>query len=131
MLQARTAIRCRAFLSRSYASASSPHALVFLEHNSGGITSGSLSALTAATKLGGEVTGILVGGPEQVPNAVEKAKTYGHRNSFPVNRLTRNLVSRASVQSYIQHPSNTLSCSLKHLVPYLRSCFQALRPLHT
>ena len=83
MLRARTAIPCRALLSRSYASATSPHALVFLEHNNDGITSGSLSALTAATKLGGQVTGILVGGLEQVPNAVEKAKTYGHRDPFP------------------------------------------------
>ena len=83
MLQVRTAIRCRALLSRSYASATSPHALVFLEHNNDGITSGSLSALTAATKLGGQVTGILVGGLEQVPNAVEKAKRYGHCDSFP------------------------------------------------
>jgi electron transfer flavoprotein alpha subunit len=84
MIQARSAvIRCRVLLSRSYASAASPHALVFLEHNNDAITSGSLSALTAATKLGGQVTGLLVGSPGQVPNAVEKAKKYRHRDSFP------------------------------------------------
>lgn len=83
MIQARSVIRRRVLLSRSYASAASPHALVFLEHNNGVITSGSLSALTAATKLGGQVTGLLVGSPEQVPNAVEKAKKYRHHDSFP------------------------------------------------
>lgn len=61
-------------LSRTYATGSSPHALVFIEHRGGIIESGSLSALTAAEQLGGKVTGLIVGAPEEVKQAVEKAK---------------------------------------------------------
>ncbi|KAH8119265.1 electron transfer flavoprotein, alpha subunit [Phellopilus nigrolimitatus] len=60
--------------SRSYATGISPHALVFIEHRSGVIDSGSLSALTAAEQLGGKVTGLIVGGTDEVKLAVEKAK---------------------------------------------------------
>jgi electron transfer flavoprotein alpha subunit len=45
-----------------------------LEHQQGVIEPGSRSALTAASQLGGKVTGLLVGGPEQVPRAVDQAK---------------------------------------------------------
>ena len=65
---------CRAALSRQYATASGPHALVFLEHREGAIDSGSLSALTAAQQLGGQVTGLVIGAPDQVAGVVEKAK---------------------------------------------------------
>ncbi|KAG2357696.1 hypothetical protein BDR07DRAFT_1419649 [Suillus spraguei] len=61
-------------LARSYATATSPHALVFLEHRQGDLESASLSALTAASQLGGQVTGLVVGSPEEVPSVVEKAK---------------------------------------------------------
>ena len=60
--------------SRTYATTTSPHALVFLEHRGGTIDSGSLSALTAAEQLGGKVTGLIVGAPDEVKQAVEKAK---------------------------------------------------------
>ena len=65
---------CRTALTRSYASASSPHALVFLEHRDGVIDSGSLSALSAAEKLGGQVSCLVVGSSEHVPGVVDKAK---------------------------------------------------------
>jgi electron transfer flavoprotein alpha subunit len=61
-------------LARAYATSPSPHALVFLEHRHGAIDSGSLSALTAAEQLGGQVTGLVVGGPDEVQGVVEKAK---------------------------------------------------------
>jgi electron transfer flavoprotein alpha subunit len=48
--------------------------LVFLEHQQGVLESGSLSALTAAQQLGGEVSGLIVGSSEQVQGVVEKAK---------------------------------------------------------
>lgn len=64
--------------ARSYATAASPHALVFLEHRQGVIDSGSLSALTAAQQLGGEVTGLLVGSSDDVKSAVDKAKKCVH-----------------------------------------------------
>ena len=57
MFRLRPALRCQP-LSRRYATTSGPHALVFLEHREGTIDSGSLSALTAAQQLGGQVTGL-------------------------------------------------------------------------
>jgi len=60
---------------RRYASTSgSPSALLLIEHNGGKIEAGTLAALTAATQLGGEVTGIIVGSPEEVKPVIEKAK---------------------------------------------------------
>ncbi|KAJ2972052.1 hypothetical protein NUW54_g12356 [Trametes sanguinea] len=61
-------------LQRGYASVTGPHALVLLEHRAGVIESGSLSALTAAQQLGGQVTGLVVGAPDEVKGVVEKAK---------------------------------------------------------
>jgi len=60
--------------SRSYATTSPPHALVFLEHRHGVLDSGSLSALTAAHGLGGKVTALVIGSEEHVPGVVSKAK---------------------------------------------------------
>lgn len=73
MLRLRPVFHCRS-LSRRYATAASPHALVFLEHREGVIDSGSLSALTAAHQLGGQVTGLVIGAPDQVNGVVENAK---------------------------------------------------------
>ncbi|KIJ18721.1 hypothetical protein PAXINDRAFT_167278 [Paxillus involutus ATCC 200175] len=73
MLRARTSTLSRTLI-RSYATAPSPHALVFLEHYQGELDSASLSAVTAAAQLGGKVTGLIVGGLDQVPIVLEKAK---------------------------------------------------------
>lgn len=73
MLRIRSLALC-SLRSRYYATTSAPHALVLLEHRDGAIESGSLSAVTAAQQLGGQVTGLVVGGPEQVQNIVQKAK---------------------------------------------------------
>ncbi|KII92415.1 hypothetical protein PLICRDRAFT_103353 [Plicaturopsis crispa FD-325 SS-3] len=73
MLRTRSALCYRAF-ARAYATSPSPHALVFLEHREGILDSGSLSALTAAGQLGGEVTGLVVGGPNELDSVVAKAK---------------------------------------------------------
>ncbi|EGO00122.1 hypothetical protein SERLA73DRAFT_180568 [Serpula lacrymans var. lacrymans S7.3] len=64
----------RRTLLRTYATASSPNALVFLEHRQGVIDSGSLSALTAAGQLGGQVTGLVLGGSDEVKVIIETAK---------------------------------------------------------
>ncbi|THH30130.1 hypothetical protein EUX98_g4066 [Antrodiella citrinella] len=61
-------------IARSYATSAGPHALVFLEHRDGVIDAGCLSALSAAKELGGEVTGIVVGGPEQLKEVIPKAQ---------------------------------------------------------
>ena len=79
MLRTRAILRAQS-LTRSYATASSPHALVFLEHNQGVIDPSSLSALTAATQLGGKVTGLIVGDSEQVNSVLEKAKKHVRLN---------------------------------------------------
>ena len=75
MLRIRTAALSRA-LVRSYATSPSPHALVFLEHRDGELDAASLSALTAASQLGGKVTGLLAGAPDQVPGVLDKAKKH-------------------------------------------------------
>jgi electron transfer flavoprotein alpha subunit len=84
MLKARISMLNRV-LARSYATAASPHALVFLEHRQGDLDSASLSALTAASQLGGHVTGLIVGSPEEMPSVVEKAKRY----TFKLPRICR------------------------------------------
>ncbi|KAH0827854.1 DHS-like NAD/FAD-binding domain-containing protein [Lanmaoa asiatica] len=76
MFRFRTAVLGRS-LVRSYATSPSPHALVFLEHRDGQLDSASLSALTAASQLGGKVTGLLAGAPDQVPGILDKAKKHG------------------------------------------------------
>ena len=69
-----SSILCRRAFARSYATATSPHALVFLEHRGGVLESGSLSALTAAEQLGGEISALVVGSAEHVPNVVDQVK---------------------------------------------------------
>ena len=60
---------------RLFASATSPtHSLLLVEHRSGEIEAGTLSALTAASRLGGKVTAIVVGGSGDVDPIVEKVK---------------------------------------------------------
>lgn len=63
----------RAVISRRYASTSGPNSLLLIEYRGGEIDSGTLSALTAATSLGGQVTGLIVGNSEEVDGVVEKA----------------------------------------------------------
>ncbi len=71
---ARSRATVNALGSRLYATAGSPHALLYIEHNEGVIEPSALSALTAASQLGGKVTGVVVGAPGQVEGVVEKAK---------------------------------------------------------
>jgi len=73
LLRARSLFTAK-LVSRTYATASGPHALVFLEHQDGVLDAGSLSALAAAQQLGGQVTGLVVGGAEQLSVVVPKAK---------------------------------------------------------
>lgn len=67
---------CQRALRRSYATAASPHALVFVDHRGGVIDSGSLSAISAAEQLGGQVSALVVGSADHVPQVVEQAKKY-------------------------------------------------------
>lgn len=63
-------------LARSYATPASPHALVILEHREGVLDSACLSALTAATQLGGRVTGLVLSGPDSATAALDNARKY-------------------------------------------------------
>lgn len=76
ILCSRPLLSSRRLITRAYATATSPCALVLLEHKDGAIEPASLSALTAAQQLGGAVTGIVIGSPDQVPAVVERAKKY-------------------------------------------------------
>ena len=76
MLSVRSLLSSCRLITRAYATAASPHALILLEHKDGAIESASLSALTAAQQLGGPVTGFVVGSPDQVPAVLERAKKY-------------------------------------------------------
>jgi len=73
MLRARSLLASRAF-SRTYETAIPPHALVLLEHKQGVLESNSLSALTAAEQLGGNVTALVIGQTDHVQAVVAKAK---------------------------------------------------------
>lgn len=75
MLRSRS-LACFRPIVRTYATAASPHALVYLEHRDGVVDSASLSALTAAEKLGGQVTGLVVGSAEEVQAVLPTAQKY-------------------------------------------------------
>ena len=68
----------RLVLQRGYATAASPSALVFLEHRGGKLSSAVYNAVSAATKLGGRVTGVILGAEEeQLDQVAEEAKKVG------------------------------------------------------
>jgi electron transfer flavoprotein alpha subunit len=79
----------RRVIYRTYATAALPHALVLLEHRNGSIEPSSLAALSAANQLGGQVTGLVVGGPGQVDGIVEAAKKCVHPLCFENLRCNR------------------------------------------
>ncbi|KDE06870.1 electron transfer flavoprotein alpha subunit [Microbotryum lychnidis-dioicae p1A1 Lamole] len=71
---------------RSYATPPSPSALVLIEHKDDKIVPASLNAITAARKLGGTVTGLVVGEEASTKAVVEGAQKLGldallHRTS--------------------------------------------------
>lgn len=61
-------------LARGYASAASPSTLILLEHRGTHLVPATLNAITAARKLGGTVTGLIVGEQGKTDGAVEQAK---------------------------------------------------------
>jgi electron transfer flavoprotein alpha subunit len=122
-------------LRRTYATASSPHTLLFIEHQNGEIDSGSLSALNAATQLGGPVTGVVIGGPGQVEPVVEAAKkfkglttilhstspAYEHPLPEIVSPLLKNIIEQSSTP--FTHVVSTHSANSKSLLPRLAATF--------
>jgi hypothetical protein len=59
---------------RGYVRYASTHSLVLLEHEGGVVAPASLSALAAATQVGKNITGVVVGGPEEVKAILPAAK---------------------------------------------------------
>ncbi|TCD60037.1 Electron transfer flavoprotein alpha-subunit [Steccherinum ochraceum] len=126
MLRARVQTLPKVF-ARTYASATGPHALVFLEHRDGAIDSGSLSALTAAKQLGGEVTGVLVGGPEQLKDVIPQAQKLDGLNTLlhasaaqyaaPIPETISPLLESLLSGSKYTHVVSAHSSSAKSLLP--------------
>ncbi|PCH43419.1 electron transfer flavo protein alpha subunit [Wolfiporia cocos MD-104 SS10] len=127
MLRVRSLIARRALL-RQYATAPGPHALVFLEHRAGVIDSASLSAVTAAQHLGGKATGLVIGGPDEVPNVVQQAKKLKGLNallhstspeySTPVPEIVSPLFEHLLAKdSPFTHVLSAHSSSAKSLLP--------------
>ncbi|CAK5281336.1 unnamed protein product [Mycena citricolor] len=115
-------------LQRAYSSTPAPHALVLLEQRQGDIDSASLSALTAAEQLGGQVTGLIVGAAQHVAGAVEKAKKlkgvtallhsssaqYAEASTETVSLLLEKLLSESSP---FTHVVSAHTASAKSLLP--------------
>lgn len=134
MLCARPLLSSRRLITRAYATATSPHALVLLEHKDGAIESASLSALTAAQQLGGAVTGLVIGSPDQVPAVLERAKKlkglssvlhsaspqYGSKVPEIVSPLLEKLLARESLYT---HVVSAHSSSAKALLPRIAAKF--------
>ncbi|KAF8167298.1 DHS-like NAD/FAD-binding domain-containing protein [Crassisporium funariophilum] len=118
---------CRRALTRSYATPTSPHALVFLEHREGVLDSGSLSALTAAEQLGGEVSALIVGSSEHVQGVVEKAKklkgvtsilhSTSPQYAHPLPETLSPLFEKLLSSSTYTHVVSATSSSAKSLLP--------------
>ncbi|CAL1707172.1 unnamed protein product [Somion occarium] len=126
MLRARSLLLTRN-IYRTYATAARPHALVLLEHRDGAIEAGSLSALTAAQQLGGEVTGLVVGAPEQVEGILSKAKklkgltavlhSSSPQYSHPLPEVVSPLLEKLLSSSPFTHVVSAHSSSAKSLLP--------------
>ena len=79
-------------------------ALVYLEHRDGKLNAGSLSAVTAASQVDGNVVG-LVAGADSVDSVIEEAK------KLPLKKL---LLAKSDI--YNHHPPSTLAPLLKSLI---------------
>ncbi|KAG9002442.1 Electron transfer flavoprotein alpha-subunit [Tulasnella sp. 427] len=79
-------------------------------HNDGVINAGTLSALTAASKLGGEVTGLAVGAPEAVKDVVEKAQNSSYTHLAASHSTTaKSLLPRVAAQLDVPAAADVMS----------------------
>ncbi|KAF8315848.1 electron transfer flavoprotein alpha subunit [Clavulina sp. PMI_390] len=131
----RIASRSRVFspastAARSFASSSSPiNSLVLIEHRSGDVEGGTLAALTAASELGGKVTGLVVGSPGEVEGIVEKVKKlngvtniitstsdeYKHQLAESVTPLLKDILEK----SEYTHLVSAHTSAAKDIIPRL------------
>jgi uncharacterized membrane protein len=61
------------------------------------VEGGTLAAVTAASELGGKVTGLVIGAPGEVERVVEKVKKSVHRLFLSSSMLTCDLALFASI----------------------------------
>ena len=79
-----SAVRSTFAAQRSYATeAGAIKALLFLEHRDGKLNPGSLNALSAATALGGEVTGLVTGEGDAAQKVADAAKRSACLDEIP------------------------------------------------
>ncbi|KAF9263374.1 electron transfer flavoprotein, alpha subunit [Marasmius fiardii PR-910] len=126
LLASRRILLCRHAL-RAYSTSTSPHALIFLEHREGVIEPGSLSALTAAGQLGGSITGLVVGGSDQVPEVVDKLKKFKGLTSLlhstsdhyaqPIPEAVSPLLEKILSESQYTHVVSAPTSFAKSLLP--------------
>ncbi|KAF5326324.1 hypothetical protein D9611_000026 [Ephemerocybe angulata] len=117
----------RPVCARTYATGAPPHALVFLEHRKGTIESGSLSALTAAQQLGGQVSALVIGSSEHVGGVVEQAKKLKGLTSVlhstspqyaePLPEIVTPLLKKLLSDSSFTHVVSATSSFGKSLLP--------------
>ncbi|KAF6760155.1 hypothetical protein DFP72DRAFT_1031614 [Ephemerocybe angulata] len=117
----------RPVCARAYATGAPPHALVFLEHRKGAIESGSLSALTAAQQLGGQVSALVIGSSEHVGGVVEQAKKLKGLTSVlhstspqyaePLPEIVTPLLKKLLSDSSFTHVVSATSSFGKSLLP--------------
>ncbi|PWN54483.1 putative electron transfer flavo protein alpha chain precursor [Violaceomyces palustris] len=89
--------------------------LLFLEHKKGAINPASLSALTAARKLGGEIHGLVIGSQSEVEQVADKATK--------IPGLTKVLYSKhADFASLLSEPAAPLIKSLVDSNSYTHVC---------
>ncbi|PSS38018.1 hypothetical protein PHLCEN_2v103 [Hermanssonia centrifuga] len=115
MLRTRPLV-CLRPLFRTYATAANPHALVLLEHRDGAIDSASLSALSAAQKLGGEITGLIVGSSDEGLTALLHSSSPQYATPLPelVSPLLEKILSEGTP---FTHVVSAHSSSAKSILP--------------
>ncbi|EAU91510.1 electron transfer flavoprotein alpha-subunit [Coprinopsis cinerea okayama7 len=135
MMLRTTARVWRRACTRSYATVTQPHALVFLEQRQGVLEPGSLSAVTAAGQLGGQVSALIVGDKAHVASAVEEAKKLKGVNNIlhsaapeyaePVTETLSPLLKTLISSSAFTHVVSATSSSGKSLLPRVSAQFDA------
>ncbi|KAM3582689.1 Electron transfer flavoprotein alpha-subunit [Umbelopsis sp. WA50703] len=93
ILSRAAAVQTRPIMSRLYTTGSGNSSLLVVEHRNGAVDGATLNALTAAQKLGGDITAIVAGGaPENVAKEIAKyggitkvlvAKNDAYAHSLP------------------------------------------------
>ncbi|GJJ06241.1 hypothetical protein Clacol_000432 [Clathrus columnatus] len=112
---------------RRYASSLHTNTLVYLEHHNGELDHGSLSALTAARELGGNVTGLVLSKPEFISDIIEKAKKLKGLNTLlhassplytpPLPEAVAPLIRELLSSSSFSHVVSAHSSSARGILP--------------